>query len=311
MNASRVVDNDVEEGGGGLVIEGGNSTVTETTFDNNTSFLFGAGIVILDGEVDLIRSTVSNNEASSDGGGIWHDFGRLRIINSTISGNRATGGSGGGIYTRDSDDTTSGTIGSLDDDDLVIANSTITDNTAEDGAGLYNDASETNGSVIHNSIIAGNNGTDIGVDEFGPAATFDSSFNLFGIDDDSLVPDDNQNQLDVSDPGLLPLGDYGGPTQTHDLEENSPAVDQGGSIVGLSITTDQRGLARPVDNPLVDNAPGGNGSDIGSVEVGIGDIDLGDAPDGVAVPADAPPATYPTRLGSDGAFHLGVTGGAL
>ena len=51
----------------------------------------------------------------------------------------------------------------------------------------------------------------------------------------------------------------------------STAIDKGGSATdpttGAPITADQRGLLRPVDNPAISNAGGGDGSDIGAFEV--------------------------------------------
>ena len=63
---------------------------------------------------------------------------------------------------------------------------------------------------------------------------------------------------------LGPLQNNGGPTFTHALLSGSPAI-EGGNSSGSN--TDQRGLARPVDSPAIDNATGGDGSDIGAYEV--------------------------------------------
>src|SRR4029079_3898450 len=63
----------------------------------------------------------------------------------------------------------------------------------------------------------------------------------------------------------------GGPTQTLALLTGSPARDKGAAaidpITSTPITTDQRGLSLPVDDPAIMNATGGNGSDIGAFEV--------------------------------------------
>ena len=72
-------------------------------------------------------------------------------------------------------------------------------------------------------------------------------------------------------PKLDPRGlrDNGGPTQTVALMTGSPAIDKGTSI-GLSgtLTTDQRGFSRTVDNTSIPNATGGDGTDIGAFEFG-------------------------------------------
>jgi hypothetical protein len=49
------------------------------------------------------------------------------------------------------------------------------------------------------------------------------------------------------------------------LLPGSPAIDHGGPVSGL--TTDQRGLPRPVDDPAIPPAENGDDSDIGSFEV--------------------------------------------
>jgi len=54
--------------------------------------------------------------------------------------------------------------------------------------------------------------------------------------------------------GALQYG--GGAAPTMALLAGSPAIDKGSSG---SLTTDQRGRARPYDFPSVSNAPGGNG----------------------------------------------------
>lgn len=54
----------------------------------------------------------------------------------------------------------------------------------------------------------------------------------------SLPPD----TLDT-DPPLAPLADNGGPTQTLALGSESPAIDAGNNVAGL--TTDQRGAGFP------------------------------------------------------------------
>ncbi|MBK8433087.1 MAG: hypothetical protein IPL28_18115 [Chloroflexi bacterium] len=50
------------------------------------------------------------------------------------------------------------------------------------------------------------------------------------------------DQTGVSNPGLFPLANNGGPTLTHALTADSPALDAGGA---LCAATDQRGVARP------------------------------------------------------------------
>jgi hypothetical protein len=64
---------------------------------------------------------------------------------------------------------------------------------------------------------------------------------------------------------LGPLQDNGGPTATQTLLPGSPAIDKGGAADG--VTTDQRGRFRPVDDPSIAPAGGGDNSDIGAFEM--------------------------------------------
>ena len=65
-------------------------------------------------------------------------------------------------------------------------------------------------------------------------------------------------------PLLDALGDYGGMTETHRLQTNSPAIDKAYSF---GSTTDQRNFRRPFDKANYPNATGGDGSDIGAYEL--------------------------------------------
>ena len=78
------------------------------------------------------------------------------------------------------------------------------------------------------------------------------------------------------------LQDNGGPTFTHSLLIDSPAIDAGdtskATLGGNTITTDQRGYTRVGDNSTVANAT--TGIDIGAVEVigvTIGDVSASEA----------------------------------
>ena len=69
------------------------------------------------------------------------------------------------------------------------------------------------------------------------------------------------------DPLLGPLQDNGGPTFTHAPLPGSPVIDAGNNFSGADF--DQRGLEflRTVDFSDRPNAAGGDGTDIGAVEV--------------------------------------------
>ena len=67
-----------------------------------------------------------------------------------------------------------------------------------------------------------------------------------------------------TDPQLGPLQSNGGPAPTMAPAFTSPAVDQG-TAAGLG--SDERGVIRPIDFPTIPNSAGGDGSDIGAVEL--------------------------------------------
>ena len=88
-----------------------------------------------------------DNVADDQGGGIWtHSGGSLQIIKSTIGGNTADQ-EGGGVY--------------LDEGNLYFVNSTLADNTAWKGGGLYN-VGDNSGLQLTHTTVAYNTATDTG-----------------------------------------------------------------------------------------------------------------------------------------------------
>jgi hypothetical protein len=121
---------------------------------------------------------------------------------------------------------------------------------------------------VLSSIISANTNTD--VDFVGSDTnTFDSKgYNLIGDGNATAAFNQTGDQTSVTDPGLDPLGSYGGPTQTHRLQTDSPALDAGPPTDGDPIAcpppaTDQRGFPRPQDG----NADSTPRCDIGSFEL--------------------------------------------
>ncbi len=115
-----------------------------------------------------------------------------------------------------------------------------------------------------NCTIAGNN---TGIAAFGGSSIL---LQNTIITDSSLgsSPTLLGNNITSGNPLLGPLANNGGPTLTMLPLVGSPAIDQAIIVSGSPILTiDQRGFTRPMDNPGIANAPGGNGSDIGAVEV--------------------------------------------
>jgi uncharacterized repeat protein (TIGR01451 family) len=226
------------------------------------------------------------------GGGVFNHGGTLTINNSTFSGNTAVGGLssasagsglGGGLFNRN------GTA--------TINHATFASNiAAQGGGGIFNLGDGAAATLnLDNAIVSDSTGiADCSASTLAGGTTPTSG---------------NQNLIEVNagcpgvtvtaDPMLGPLQDNGGPTETHALLMGSPAIDQ---AVSGGLLTDQRGESRPFDDPTVDNAVGGDGSDIGSFElITAADLSItkADSPDPVVTGATL---TYTVMVSNDGSL---------
>jgi hypothetical protein len=251
--------------GGAIYLNYGSLLVESTTLSGNSATLYGGGVYFYNsddaGQSVIRNSTISGNTVNGDGGGVYDNDsatqGPILIQNSTVTGNHAgdsNSDNGGGVY-----DFSNPAV-------ITVDSSTITGNSAfNDGGGVFSRF----GNTVRNSIISGNSagsaGPDIGSELGAPAikTAFDLIGNPNGAAIDEMVPGSN---IIGADPQLGALANNGGPTQTQLPANASPVVNKG-SAFGL--TTDQRGLTRPVAFPGVANssAAGGDGSDIGAVEL--------------------------------------------
>lgn len=231
--------------GGGAFAYRGAATVSDSTITGNRAigdpagmygtYDTGAGLFVDNGG-SVTRSTISNNYTDGTGGGIaTHDD--FLVSDSTISGNTAKKKGGGGIFAR--------VIRAL-----TITSSTIANNTAATGGGIYL-AGHAAGGTTQSSIVA-NNRDATTVDDVSSqyGAVFTGANNLVMSATMVTLPSDTL----TADPMLLPLADNGGPTQTHALPPNSPAIDTGNNANNLA--ADQRGSARTI----------GAAADIGAFE---------------------------------------------
>jgi predicted outer membrane repeat protein len=115
-----VTDGNAADGGG--INNAGSLTLTGGTVDNNTG---GSGGGIYNtGSLTLKDVTVSGNSGSVDGGGIYSNGGML-LQDSTVAGNSAVY-SGGGIFS------------CCGYSPVTVKDSTIADNTAGAGGGVFN-----------------------------------------------------------------------------------------------------------------------------------------------------------------------------
>ena len=185
------------------------------------------------GTVDITKSTISGNASRAPrpaighpaGGGVYvYPFGEASITNSTISDNLAIRqtGRGGGIY------------GAVD-----VTASTISKNFATVGGGIYTPGPGTQFprvTTVNASIVAQNGG--FLEQDCGGGGVRSQGGNVLGQNDcGDLAPGD----VNAQNPGLGPLADNGGPTKTHSLKPDSPAINRAS---GLDLKSDQRGVRR-------------------------------------------------------------------
>lgn len=273
---STVADNSAAEGAGihfRQLSSGSPTTITGTTISGNTGAAgsFGGGLLIsgyVGSPFELSNSTISGNSAWSGGGVSLGDSSGYPLITS----NQNTGRSGS----------------------ITFDNSTIASNSATvHGGGIYlghyttsdSTAVQSGTAAIDSTIVSGNsaNGSADDLERADTSTTggFTSAFSL--IQTPGSAPLTQKETITGVDPKLGALANNGGPTQTMLPSSTSPVIDQGHAALGLS--TDQIGNARTVDTSIA-NPPGGDGTDIGAVEL---------TPSQVTVPT--PPPTTPPNPG--------------
>lgn len=245
--------------GGGVFNRSGTLTLTDSIVRDNSANN-GGGIANISGTINITRTTVGSttaggsNRASNSGGGIYNMDGTTNLTNSTVTGNQAINFGGGYFGFTDLAVPTT----------LNVTSATIVNNSALSGGGIAVSAALGSSTVnINNTIVADNTGTDIFTGGGGAVAS--TGYNLIETVSGQIITPAVGDQFGA-DPMIAPLADNGGPTPTHALLPGSPAIDKGNSALSGQ-TTDQRGVRRPVDNPNIANAAGGDGADIGAFEV--------------------------------------------
>lgn len=221
--------------GGGINNNG--TLVVERSIISGNRAEDNAGGISNSGTLTIRNSAIINNIAyagaseviEGGGGGILNGAGgNLIVVNTTISGNRTAspeqldenglpigpGDGGGGLLNRGR---------------ARIINSTIVNNFAQVGSGVYSETTEAN-TILYNTIVALNRGAP-DIDGF-----FDrrSGYNLISNANGAILDGYNGNMVGgattsrgVVDVKLGPLQNNGGPTPTHALLPGSPAIDAG------------------------------------------------------------------------------------
>jgi hypothetical protein len=198
------------------------------------------------------------------GGAICNKSGTVQIINSTLSGNSVAGGTGGTVLSGPAHPARAelawaGAIFNYNGS-VSLTNATIAFNTGELAYYSIGEGTGNTVSLSAKSSIFSNNNGDIGSQNFENKATV-SHTGTFNLIQSGGVSGSNNIS---GDPRLGPLAENAGVTPTHELLAGSPAIDAGLSTAPHN--QDQRGFARIKDEPPT-NAPGSDGSDIGSFRI--------------------------------------------
>jgi hypothetical protein len=210
--------------------------VTYSTIRDNIAGASGGGLYLEQGDLLVNKSTISNNRLFQEsrsvwpaGGGIFAwGAGQRAIIDSTFSGNHAACGTAAYIQ-----------------GDVQIYNSTIAFNVAIWDDEPLTPPCEQRGALRANvltleSTIVANNECINGV-----------SYDV-GADTSAIIGSDNlifRSNIPVptdtiwANPRLASLAANGGPTRTHMLFSDSPAINHGGNV--LNRAYDQRGPGFP------------------------------------------------------------------
>lgn len=226
--------------------------ITGSTFNGNSvrrssSSLDGSGGALAFAQqaaVTIANSTFSGNSAlgssfNANGGAIYiiNNSTRFEIIHSTIANNTA-GWVGGGI--------TSSSNGR-------IRNSIIANNSANNGGNGWNIQQQCSAELQHSNSL-----------QWPPRNPSGNFFNEVTCFSGKSATNQTADPV-FRDPLLLPLLNYGGPTQTIALAEGSPAIDAADAAVCAAApisSADQRGQLRPLDGDGINGAQ----CDIGAFE---------------------------------------------
>lgn len=197
-------------------------TIGESTLSGNTAAgkisRIAGGLYAYTSELTIVNSTIAQNSAQGNdyvAGGMWHTgtgFNATTLTNTTVSANIATSYNGGSHVQ-------AGIMAGFGDVNLNGSDSNM---------------------QLRNSIIAGNVG---GID-FGVAGTHETMTSCVAGSAANVPPlNAGLGNLFTDTPGLGPLQNNGGPTQTMALLLGSVAIDAGNTPVPSAY--DQRGPGFP------------------------------------------------------------------
>jgi Cadherin domain/S-layer homology domain len=264
---SEITGNAADKSGGAIYVQSiGLLILRNSVISNNISG--SSGTIYFNGNTNssVIENNLFENNSAFSGGAILGmlSYARIEIRNNLFTGNHATGGYGGAVYSYASGvptlvilenntfyNNTAGWYGGgafLEAaSEYYLINNTFSNNMAGSGGGNLYLGHGAGASRMYNNILANAAGG-------GDCLAF---YNSYINGSNNLIEDGfaECHPTFTGDPGLLPLADNGGPTQTMALPSNSPLIDAGNNTFCTS--TDQRGTPRPQ----------GTACDLGAVEL--------------------------------------------
>jgi predicted outer membrane repeat protein len=288
IESSRFGSNAAIDSGGGIFISGQDLSLRDSAFHRNAGDQGGGGYMLL--ATALIENAVFEHNVAymRSGGGLHLEGGNIRLQRSTFAGN-SSGDVGGGLFSSVNADglienglfhgntaRAGGGLAINSEDGFLLLCSTVADNAAERGGGIYVGANAELG--VRASIVWGN--------EPGSAFVFQGSAPGTLRWTACIVQDveDPPNAVTSDDPRFFApaFGDYR-------LSPGSPAID----VISPAINTcpdDLEGRPRPVDA----------GFDLGAYEFyGDDDTDGDGIPDLEEGPGDLDGDGLPNHLDGD------------
>jgi hypothetical protein len=246
---STFTGNQTCEGGGGIEMDySGPLSVINSTFSNNVAAQ-GGGIAEYGSHATIVNSTITGNTGAEFAGGVWAE-GDLTLVYSDIVGNIINPSLN---QPNCEEETSTGQADPRPPHAAAPAGDPANVNTGDED-GTF----QSFGSVVAKPI----GGSNCEVDDAHTSAGYN-----YADDTSCLFDASADNQAPTNDPSLGALAANGGPTQTLLPQTGSPLIDgipnascgAGDALAGATITTDQRGFARP--------EVAGGACDIGAVEV--------------------------------------------
>lgn len=234
-------------------------TFTACTLSSNAADQDGGGIHNTVGSVSLTACKLSGNTAGIGGAGLWN-AGTLNINNSTCNGNTSQF-AGGALYNRYSATLNNTTIygndggvaaGAVVNDgqnggsaNLKLTNCTVSQNTAGQGGGLYNEANAGSATLTLLATILQRGASGANLINFSGTIT-SLGHNLSNDNGGGFLT--GPGDIISTEPLLGPLQNNGGSTPTMSLLSGSPALNTGDDAVlgaPYNLSTDQRGSGYP------------------------------------------------------------------